>query len=317
MTSANGSKTGERTELTGEFLYKLKQSTGRTRAQVCELVGLTMGQVGGRIYRYEQTLKGAPPEKPDLFNIQLGAPMELDDDWIVINDVQCPSVDEDMARLVVPVAQSRGIRNLIINGDFINADWLSGYPVLVPHPTAEQEIKAAAWLLEDWLRYFDRIVIHAGNHEDRFLKIHVGNLDLGQLIKLMTDNQKVKWSNFDHCWINSLSGRWIIAHGRHYSVNQLVVAEQYANKFQSHVILGHQHHLAYGWDRWKHWMLVDNGGLFDQSKMAYVTMRASKMPNMKSGFTALVDGVPTLYGHWPVTNWEAVFDTLENGNGAR
>lgn len=297
---------------TGETLYRAwKSKPGRTKQAVADFYGLSYGQAAGAIYRYEQTLQGAPPEKPQLFNINLGAPIELEGDFLVLNDCQCPTVDEDMARLVVPVAQARGIRNLIINGDFINADWISGYPVLVPLPTAHQEIKAAGYLLEEWLRHFDRIIIHSGNHEDRFLKINAGNLDLGQLVRMMTSSDRVEWSNFDHCWVNSPSGRWLVAHGKHYSVNQLVVADQYAQKFQAHVILGHQHHLAFGFDRWKRYMLVDNGGLFRQAAMSYVMMRATKMPNMKAGFTALVGGVPTLYGDWPVTDWKAVFDGLD------
>jgi len=52
-------------------------------------------------------------------------------------------------------------------------------------------------------------------------------------------------------------------------------------------------------------MVVDNGGLFDVSKMGYVSMRASKMAGMMPGFTALVGGYPTLYGPAPLTNWDA------------
>jgi predicted phosphodiesterase len=290
---------------TGEYLHRLKVR-GKTRAEIAAFTGLTMGQVGGRVYRYELTLKGAPEEKPQLFHIVLGSPLALDSDWLVLSDIQAPTVDLDMARLVIPVAERRGINQLLIAGDFINADWLSGYPVLVPLPSAQQEIKAAAYLLEEWLRYFKRIVILPGNHEDRYLKSNAGNLDMNQLVRLFTASDRVEVSQFDHCWIQSGDHRWFVTHGKHYSINQLVIADQYAQKYQSNVICGHQHHLAAGWDRYKRYMLVDNGGLFSVSKMAYVSMRASKMPGMMAGFTTLRDGYPMLYGREPFTNWRDV-----------
>jgi predicted phosphodiesterase len=294
---------------TGEELYRAwKAKPGRTKQQVADFHNLTYGQCAGAIYRYEQTLKGAPPEKPQLFNIALGAPLRLTGDWMVVSDVQCPTVDLDMARLVVPVAEKRGIKQLLIDGDFINADWLSGYPVLVPVPSAQMEIKAAAYLIEEWLRWFDQIVIIPGNHEDRYLKANSGNLDMHQLVGLFSSSDRVHVSQFDHCWIDSGAGRWFVTHGKHYSVNQLVVADQYAQKYQANVICGHQHHLAMGFDRYKRHMLIDNGGLFDPAKMAYVSMRASKMPGMMPGFTALVGGYPTLYGKEPFTNWAAVLE---------
>jgi predicted phosphodiesterase len=294
---------------TGEQLYKAwKSKPGRTKQQVAEFYGMSYGAAAGLIWRYEQTLKGAPAEKPQLFNINLGAPLRLEGDWLVVSDVQCPTVDLDMARLVVPVAEKRGLRQLLIDGDFINADWLSGYPVLVPVPSAQMEIKAAAYLIEEWLRWFDRIVLLPGNHEDRYLKANSGNLDMVQLVGLFTSSNRVQVSQFDHCWIEAASGRWLVTHGKHYSLNQLVVADQYAQKYQANVIVGHQHHLAMGWDRWKRFMVVDNGGLFDPLKMAYVSMRASKMPGMMPGFTALVGGYPTLYGKEPFTNWAAVLE---------
>jgi len=309
-------RTAERPELTGEVLYKAyKDAEGnvkRTKQEVATFHRLTYGQAAGRIWRYLQTLEeDAPPENEKLFSVSLGQPLELDGDWLVVNDVHAPTVDMDMARLVVPAARAAGVTNLLINGDLINADWLSGYPVLIAHPTASQEIAAAAYLVAEWLRHFERVVIVPGNHEDRFLKANVGNLDFGNLIRLLTTSDRVEYSNFDHCWLDSPVGRWFIAHGKHYSVNQLVVADQYAQKYQAHICLGHQHHLAQGWDRWKRYMLIDNGGLFAPDKMTYVSARASKMSGMKPGFTIIKAGVPQLYGPEPMTDWRAVLESPE------
>jgi hypothetical protein len=298
--------------LTGEYLYNLKQHTGKTRAEIAEMVGLSMGAVGGRIWRYRQTLNGSmTPEDHaglQLFNIILGQPLELTGDFVVVSDVQAPTVHLDFARLVMPTAQRYGIREMILLGDFLNMDYASLYPIITPHPQGTSEIAAARYLIDEWLQYFTRIIWLPGNHEDRWLKLNRGNFEMKQLASMITKSDRVEVSNFDHCWIDTPRGRWFCCHGTNYSINQLVVADQLAQKYQAHVICGHQHHLAMGWDRYKHYMIVDNGGLFDADKMAYVSMRASKFAGMQIGFSLLKDGYPALFGPEPFTDWQTILE---------
>lgn len=293
-------------EIDGATLYKIWRSTGKSKREVGEMFGLTYGQCAGRIWRHQQALDGAPEEKPGLFNVVLGAPLELEGDYVVLSDIHTPTTDLDMARLVVPTAERYGVRQLIIAGDLLNVDWLSAYPVLVPHPSGTDEIEAAKYLLAEWLRYFDRVVIAPGNHEDRFLKLNAGSLRLRSLVRLLTRSDKVEVTDFDHVFVHTPNGRWMVAHGKNYSVNQLTVADQMAQKFDAHVIMGHQHHLAIGWDRYKRRIIVDNGGLFDVSRMAYVQMRASKSAGMMTGFSILRGGYPHVFGPSPFTDWAAV-----------
>lgn len=294
---------------TGEQLYRAwKSKPGRTKQQVADFYGMTYGQAAGAIWRYEQTLAGAPDEKPQLFNINLGAPIALSGDAIVISDIQAPTTDLDMARLVIPTAQHHGIKRLIMNGDSLNVDWLSGYPVTVEQPRARQEIDAVAYLIEEWLRWFDEIYFLPGNHETRFLKANAGNLEMRNLLSLLTSDRRVMTSNFDYLSLDTEQGRWFICHGSSYSVNQLVVADALAQKYQANIIVAHQHHAAIGWDRFKRYVIVDNGGLFRQSTMSYVTMRATKMPNMQTGFVALDGGHPSLYCPAPMTDWSKIFE---------
>lgn len=294
--------------LDGKFLHTLQDKLGLSRSQVVKLTGLTMGQVGGRVWRYQQELKGAPPEKPGLFNVNLGAPMEIDiDDVCVINDVQAPTTDVDFARLVIPASEYYGVKTLVINGDLLNVDWLSKYPVLRLPSSGTDELAAARGLMEEWLRYYERIILLPGNHEDRFLKANMGHLDVRALVRLLTRSDKVEVSNFDHLYLNNSSGnRWLVAHGANYSINQLNVADALAQKFQANVIVGHQHHLAQGYDRYKRYIIIDNGGLFDVTKMAYVSMRAKKNAGMQQGFTVLKRGYPHLLGPEPWTDWDEV-----------
>ena len=243
----------EKPELTGEVLYSAwKDADGntlRSKQAIADFHGLTYGQVAGRIGRYVQTLEeGAPPEKPQLFMVNLGSPIEETGDAVVVSDIQAPTTDLDWARLVVPVAQQYNIRRLILNGDSLNVDWLSGYTAIVQQPRASQEIDAISYLLEEWSRWFEDIIYMPGNHETRFLRANMGNLNIENLVSLF-HAPKVRATNFDHMTLHTEQGKWFIAHGSSYSVNQLVVAEQMALKYQANVIVGHQHHAAMGYDR--------------------------------------------------------------------
>lgn len=297
--------------ITGETLYHVwKNSHPRlTHQQVGMLFNLTQRQVANRIWTWQQTQKGMiQAEQPRAFDFDLGEPLALTGDAVIVSDIQAPCTNLDMARLVIPVAQHHGIKRLIMNGDTINVDWLSKYPVKVTLPSAQQEIKAAAVLIEEWLHWFDEIVFLPGNHEDRFLKANAGNLEMRNLLQLITTDSRVVTSNFDHLTLDTPAGKWFICHGTNYSVNQLTVAEGLAHKYEANIIVAHQHHLAKGWDRFKRYVLIDNGGLFDQRKMAFATLRASKLPNMQNGFAVLQDGYASLYGPEPYTDWRAILE---------
>jgi len=88
-------------------------------------------------------------------------------------------------------------------------------------------------------------------------------------------------------------------------VNQLVVADQLAQKYQMHIIQHHEHHCAMGWDRYGRYVVVNNGGLFRPDVMAYAVMDDSKSPAMKRGFTLLRGGTPYLFSDEPFTDWSA------------
>ena len=58
-----------------------------------------------------------------------------------------------------------------------------------------------------------------------------------------------------------------------------------------------------GWDRFKRYVIVNNGGLFDQSQMTYAVIDDSKSANMQNGFTLLRNGHANLLSVEPFTDW--------------
>ena len=160
-------------------------------------------------------------------------------------------------------------------------------------------------LMAEWTRAFDRVVLLMGNHERRLEKFAEGSYDAEDVFSELKGSGKVETTNFGWCTIKTKKGMWRITHQRNYSVNQLIVADQLANKYQMNIIAHHEHHLAKGWNRYKQYVIINNGGLFDVKKMAYVNMDDSKSAGMTKGFTMLKNGSPYLFGEEPFTDWSA------------
>jgi hypothetical protein len=174
--------------------------------------------------------------------------------------------------------------------------------VIVP-PTWKHELLAGKVIIEHWLSFFDEIIMLPGNHERRLPRMLDGNSSMEELRDTLTHNKRVKTTEHGHVILRSGGREFRVTHGRNYSVNQLWVANDLAQKFNQHIVSGHQHHGAIGMDRYKRFMLVDIPALVDQKKLAYVSLYDNKSPNMACGFAVIRNGEPMLFCEG-VTVWE-------------
>jgi len=260
---------------------------------------LTFDQMHGRIWRARQKWM----DRSALFHFDLGQPLHLTGDWMIIGDVQLPTTDYDFAALPAAIAKKylKKPRQLLIAGDLMNMDAFGAYEAEIGLPGFRQEIEAARVLLDEWFRVFDRIVYTPGNHERRLSKRTSGAILMEDLIRII--NARVETSNFDRVIIETPTGLWLVPHGSDYSVTQLSVSDVLAQKYRMNIISLHQHHIAMGWDRFGHNVVIDGGGLFNEAAMAYVQLDSSKRPRMKNGFTMLLGGYPYLFSRAPMTDY--------------
>lgn len=233
----------------------------------------------------------------------LGTPLHLSGDFIVAGDWHIPLTDWGFAQNVTRLADKTGIRRLIINGDFFNMDSFSRYESILPPVTWAQERDAARVMLLDLLETFTEIYTLAGNHERRLTKWAAGNLEEADIYGMVAQNPKIINSPFGYCTVDCHGVPWRITHPTNYGKNQLTVLSDIANKFQTNVIGGHQHHNAIGWDVYKRFVCVDMGMLADEKKFAYVQMDDNRMANMVKGFVILRLGVATPLSVYPFTDW--------------
>ena len=315
-------------ELSGNEILKLWEgvrNTKITQEQHAKELGIPYETYKARYYRAMNNRRfakanGLDFDKPELFNADKYIPMEFEfDSFVAISDVHVPCTDYDFAMLPAVIAQKhlkKGNRVLIIHGDIFDGGAFSRWPKIVQDPTWEDERAAGTNLFAHWAETFDQIIIMPGNHDYRMLMTLEGQASFGGMVWGMVDEQnkdlahmfgrmfstgKLTTSPLDHCFIDTPQGKYIVAHGTSYSVNPLTVANDMAQKYQAHVISGHEHHVGITVDRFGRYYLINNGGLFDKDKFSYVTLQASKRLVMKQGFTMVKDGHPIVFGPW--INW--------------
>jgi len=305
---------------TDKALYELSTS-GYSHKDIAKQFDLNKDSVRGRISRYarglqlsyaqlqerviylEQALEDKERESEPMQ--ALGKPWRLSGDFIVAGDVHCDTINKGfMCRpLQIATEYLTHPRRLLLAGDFINADAFSSYDAIAPGSSFARELSSARAFFEAYLKVFDEIYITLGNHDRRVQKRSKLAIEPEDLLRMVSHDTRVKISWWGHAVIETVNGEYRATHGSEYSVNQLVVADQLAQKYQQHVIGHHQHHLAIGWSRFKQFVIVDNGGLFDQNSMAYTQLDDNKKPRMANGFTMLKAGHPYVFGQPPFTDW--------------
>lgn len=294
-------------EYTNKELYEMWELNRKvmTKQKFADMVGLSFSTVNTKLYRGRAKAKQYEL-KHNLFAVDFGSPWELTGDAVVVGDVHVPATDIEFAMFPAKIAEKHlksGSRKLIVAGDLFSFDSISSYAKLPGQAMLKQELAAAKELILTWRKVFDEIFILMGNHDVRIIRTMAGEIDAEELLQLVSKDTNVRWSNFGYTTLTSADIPYRITHSTNYSCNQLTIADTLAQKFHSNIISHHEHHLALGYDRYKRFLVINNGGLFDQQKMAYTQMQDNTMPNMIPGFTMVRNGYAYLFGK-SLTNWE-------------
>lgn len=240
------------------------------------------------------------------FKFKLGTPLTITGDCIIVGDIHVPLTDWWFSGRVSEIAKRhlKPPKKLIIAGDFFNFDAFSLYAQVIPLPTWRQEREAAYFLINEWLDTFDEIYAIMGNHERRLQRFTAGAFDTADIWSLITTNEKLLFSKFGYCNLESKNtGLWRITHQKNYSILQLNVADALAHKHKCNIVTHHEHHSAIGRDRYKNYIVVNNGSLVDPQKLAYVALDDSKGAGMAKSFLLMKNGYPYLMDE-KFTDWD-------------
>jgi len=167
---------------------------------------------------------------------------KLTGDWLILSDCHIPYHDSEFCNNLVTYALKTGIRQVLLNGDFIDWAAFSPFGSLV-EVEADAEIASASQFIEA-LCSFDRIVQLTGNHEVRLIRTLNYQLKAEQLLKLYTTTvteQKIQVTDYHWCQIETALGRWRISHPKNAHMNPCSVARRLVAKHNCHVAIGHDH----------------------------------------------------------------------------
>ena len=228
----------------------------------------------------------------------LPSPVELAGDFAICGDVHVPYTDWSMALRVAAVARKelKRPRRLIVAGDFWNMDAYSHYPPIAPAPGWQEEKRAGKALANAWAATFEEIYFLMGNHERRKTKFVAAQEDDTDIFAPLASVARIQSTSYGWAYVHSGGIKWLVCHPREYSINQLVIADQLAQKYQCNVMDFHQHHTAKGRDRFDRYDIVDCGCLQDYDRTPYTQYDVSKRPRFKESFSILRGGIASLFG---------------------
>lgn len=253
------------------------------------------------IYGWEDPTNEALP-------VFLGHP-HTSGDILILNDLHLPYTDRRLLQAAVTLAsQYYGIKQVALVGDTFNGESSSKHPKVLPPVTHDRELADAATIFDYLAGVFEAVYVLPGNHDLWFVKRVDGSMSFSTFVQAAVRSQaaleRLIVSDYDRLTVHTGGAVWTIPHQVEYSPNLLVVADRLAQKFQTNIITTHQHHSALGMDRFRRYVIIDSGGLFDASMMSYLQLRTTTRPTPQNGFVLLVDGQGKLRTPGNMTEWE-------------
>jgi hypothetical protein len=284
--------------LTNPRVVELK-SLGLSNYDVAKIIGCSETTVRRALKEQEFASHLIATSAEDRFLFDIDSPITLvDEDVMVTADWHIPIYNPWLVNGMIEKAVELDIRLLAIGGDFFNFDALSQYDPKQQDAGLARETGEGAAVVRTLLEWFDTIYVIWGNHDARLHKAlgykakfeHAMRYALGDLDKKELD--RVEISNLDHMYVNftgQQNGSWRLCHPATYSRVPLSTPRTLAAKFGCNIICAHAHHAAIGFASDGVTQVAEIGGLFDQTKTAYL-QRTTTFPTWTPGYGWFQEG---------------------------
>lgn len=236
---------------------------------------------------------------------------------IPIPDSPCPDMDDFLrlsgnygiiSDLHIPYHSSRVITHFLDNCNqfgleeiIIAGDWMDGgqwHPKRGKnqqhHRDFQEDTDLAKRVIEAILTHgVKRMYLVMGNH-DAWFETHMrGQVDHEWLLDNLFHEfgDSVTFSSFEQCRVTSGGKEFSIVHGANYcGTNPMSIAKRLSDKFDSGIVMGHQHlHCTGRSYNGKH-QIVCMGGAYDIKKLGYIHKSPRNTPTMTTGYALLKDG---------------------------
>ena len=247
---------------------------------------LTAVRILGQDRGWHRSIKPAP------FEIYNKAP-RLEGDALVMADCHVPFHDAAWCNRVIAHALKRGIKQLILAGDFV--DWAAfGIYGRLVEVNAHEEIGAARDFFEA-LQDFERVVVILGNHEMRLIRQLNYKLGAQELTPFFASHPGLVVTDYHWCTLRSGGQNWRISHPKNAHMKPCSVATRLvAKSVNTHVAVGHDHVCgAIKTEDGKHWA-ISTGVCLMPKKLDYTTLVDNTRWEIAQGALIIRDGYPEL-----------------------
>lgn len=239
----------------------------------------------------QQTVKdiimGSKQFQPDELDAQIN--IVTSKPVAIFSDIHCPLHDVEFIMQAINQAQWLGCETLIINGDFIDANSISrhwgnyyrrGYEL-------EHDFASAERLLIAFEKSFKNIYYLAGNHcIQRLIKVFGGEVPAQRLFKMFGEYNNLKITSRSYLDVNNDVR---VVHPRQYGRVRTSLPQRLAQRFQKHIVAGHEHHVGQSFSSDGKWQAVSVGCMVDVSLQDYVKNELMDFPEPLQGW-AIVHG---------------------------
>ena len=214
-----------------------------------------------------------------------------------MGDVHCPFHDAHWMDRVIGLALKRGVRQVILAGDFADFNAFSSFGRDVGID-ADAELDALSALMDALIATFERVYYIAGNHDVRPLRVlKDAGLSAPALMRLFAprpDDKHFFTSDYHWCRLTSGGVPWQIEHPKNASVNATIVPKALAAKYGCHVIGTHGHTWGMTRDVSGRYFAVDSGICADPLRLGYTQLIHNTRPLQQQGAVIVQDGLPLL-----------------------
>jgi len=225
------------------------------------------------------------------------------DKVMVIGDIEIPFHSTDTLEMACALARKYELDTLIINGDLVALDCFSTWVRNTAYKlTFKNEIEPALEILKIFLTIFNQIYIVTGNHERRLARKLDGEITIGEFFSNISG---VTFSEYSYCILNSGGEEILVCHQDNYSKQPLAVSRELASIYHKHIIAGHTHHLAQGYDKSGKYWVVDGGCCRDTKYTEYKSIRVNTFPKWNNGVVMVINGSPLLVDMGNANFWLA------------
>lgn len=215
-------------------------------------------------------------------------------DTIVTSDWHVPHHHEELVARMLQVAKALNIKQLVINGDFLNEDAFSRWPSHPFNVGWQTEKHMARSLLQDLVKTFDRIYYILDNHDRRIIARHERPTDFTEddLMDILLDATTrgvVRASTFyRYVTINDV---WRVTSPKDYRRAKLSLPGRLAQLHHTNIISGGDHLFGLGVDDSARYVIANNCCVVNPAEVPYINVQDTSFPQWSPGFYAIIDNV--------------------------